>query len=120
MPKTIYGIKQKYNLKDYVRYYSAIDQDGNFCKPEEGWINNVEYGCNLNGEIELTYIIGDFVGSSSGHCVSPNRIIKKTKPKVDGSSYKNYLKYRLKCNEASTKRLNEEHKELIKKIEELD
>ena len=118
--KTIYGIKQHYDLKDYVEYYSAIkSKDRTPCNEKFGYINRVEYECTLDGKIRLAYVIGDFVGSTSGSLVTEDRIIRKAIPDNTDYGYKEYLKYKITCNQSSIKSLEKEIKDLNKKLAEI-
>ena len=118
--KTMYGIKQKYNLKDYVKYYQSRNSDGKPCNEQFGYINEVCYRANVKGEIELHYSIGDFIGSSSGYLVSQNAIIKRIKPKTPNYGYREYLKHQISCNEYGIKTLQQKLKENKKKLEDFD
>ena len=118
--KTMYGIKQKYNLKDYVKYYQARNGKGEPCNEQYGWISGIEYRCDVKGEIKLTYIIADYIGSSCGHCVRPDAIIKRATPKVPNFGYREYLKATISCDEHSIKCLEKRIKESKKTLEELD
>ena len=118
--KTLYGIKQKYNLKDYVKYYQSRDGNGKPCNVQFGWISGIEYRCNVKGEIELTYILADYIGASCGHCIRPDAIIKRATPKVPNYGYRDYLKARITCDENSIKSLEKRIKESKKTLEELD
>lgn len=118
--KTIYDIKQKYNLKDYVKYYQSRNGNGDLCNVQFGYINAIEYRTMLNGEVELKYIIGDFVGCSSGYCVSQKAIIKRATPKIPNYGYREYLKQKIVCDEKSIKCLEKRIKETKKTLEELD
>ena len=118
--KTMYGIKQKYNLKDYVKYYQARNGDGKPCNEQYGYINGIEYRCNIKGEIELSYSIRDFIGSSSGYLVSQEAIIKRATPKAPNYGYRDYLKARITGDEKSIKCLEKRIKETKKTLEELD
>lgn len=118
--KTMYGIKQKYNLKDYVKYYRSRDGKGNLCNEQFGYINGIEYHTTLNGEVELTYVLGDFIGERGGDCVSQKSIIKRATPKVHNYGYRDYLKNRIKQSETSIKCLEKRIKEDNQTLKELD
>ena len=118
--KTLYGIKQKYNLKDYVMYYQATDGDGQPCNKQYGWVNDIDYRCNIKGEIELSYSISDYIGSSSGYLVSQKAIIKRATPKELNQSYREYLKNKIKQSEKSIKCLEKRIKEDTQALNELD
>ena len=118
--KTMYGIKQKYDLKDYVKYYQSRDGKGNLCNEQFGYINGIEYKTNLKGEIELTYVISEFIGCSGGYCVSQKAIIKRATPKVPNYGYREYLKNRIKQSETSIKCLEKRIKEDNQTLKELD
>lgn len=97
--KTIYGIKQKYNLKDYVEYYQSKNGRGEACNKQYGWISCVEYRCTLEGEIRLTYVITDFIGSTSGYCIDQDSIIKRATPKIPNYGFRDYLRNKIEQNE---------------------
>lgn len=118
--KTIYGIKQKYDLKDCVRYYSAINGKGEPCNEQVGYINSVEYGCNLKGEIELAYVVSDWIGCRSGHIVSQERIIKRVKPKIKNYGYKEYIQRCITGNEKKIASLLKQNKEYTKTLKEFE
>lgn len=118
--KTLYGIKQKYNLKDYVAYYQSRNGDGQLCNKQYGWVNGIDYRCNIKGEIELTYTISDFIGSSSGYLVRQEAIIKRATPKELNYNYREYLKNIIKRSENSIERLKKQIKEDTQKLSELD
>lgn len=118
--KTIYGIKQKYNLKDYVKYYQSRNGDGKPCNEQYGWINGIDYRCNIKGEIELSYTISDFIGSSSGYLVSQEAIIKRATPKEPNYGYRGYLKNKIKQSENSIKCLEKQIKQDTQTLKELD
>lgn len=118
MSKTIYGIKQKYNPKDYVKYYSSRNGKGEPCNEQFGYINCVEYRCNVKGEIELRYTIGDFIGATSGVLITQEAIIEKAKQPNPKYGYKEYLEYQIKCNEAGIKNLQEQKARNLKALYE--
>ena len=117
--KTIYGIKQKYNLKDYVEYYQSTNGKGQHCDEQFGYINKMEYRCNTKGDIELVYVVSDFVGSSSGFCVKPENIIRRATPKVPNYGLKEFLENKIKTNERHMERLEEQIKQDTKALKEL-
>lgn len=118
--KTMYGIKQKYNLKDYVKYYRSRDGKGNLCNEQFGYINGIEYRTTLKGEVELTYVISDFIGCSGGYCVSQKAIIKRATPKEPNYGYREYLKNKIKQSENSIKSLEKQIKQDTQTLKELD
>lgn len=118
--KTLYGIKQKYNLKDYVKYYQSKNGDGKPCNEQYGWVNGIDYRCNIKGEIELSYSISDFIGSSNGYLVSQEAIIKRAKPKELNFGYREYLKNKIKHSENTIKCLEMRIKEDKQALNELD
>ena len=118
--KTMYGIKQKYNLKDYVKYYKSRNGNGVLSNEQFGYINSIEYSVTLKGEVELTYVISDFIGCSSGYCVPQKAIIKKVKPKVPNFGYREYLLANIKRNECIIKNSQEEIKNDMKKLGDFD
>lgn len=118
--KTIYGIKQKYNLKDYVQYYQSRDGNGNLCNKQYGYITRVEYSVNIKGEIVLTYVIAEFIGCSSGYCVPQKAIIKRATPKVPNYGYREYLQHCIKVSENIISTQQKEKERYLKTLEELD
>ena len=118
--KTIYGIKQKYYLKDYVEFYSARDGNGNRCNIQFGYINSVEYELNVKGEPELRYSVGKFIGHiSGGYLISQDAIIKGATPKVPNFGYIEYLEEQIKCNDEGIKNLIKKKEENLKRLKEL-
>ena len=95
----MYGISQKYNLKDYVEFYSAHNGNGKPCHERFGYIVGIEYRCDRTDKVELSYVISDFIGSSGGIIVSQDQIIKKHEPKVKDYGYKEYLENKIKAEE---------------------
>ena len=79
--KTIYGIKQKYNLKDFVKYYQSKNQKGEPCNVQYGYIVSVHYSLNDVGEPSLEYVVNQSPFCSGGYVVSPSSIIRKATPK---------------------------------------
>lgn len=118
--KTMYGIKQKYNLKDYVKYYRSRDGKGNLCNEQFGYINGIEYHTTIKGEVELTYVLGDFIGERGGYCVSQKSIIKRATPKEPNYGYREYLKNKIKQSENSIKCLEKQIKQDTQTLKELD
>ena len=117
--KTIYGIKQKYDLKNYVRFYASRNGKGERCNEKCGYINEVTYSVALNGEIQLTYAIGDVLGLVSGSTIVPEEaILGKTKEPVKNYNYKKFLENRIKNNEKQVKELLRENKRIEKQLEE--
>lgn len=116
----MYGIKQKYNLKDYIAFFSARDGNGQYCCEEKGFINSVEYSCNNKGEIELSYVVSNYIGSNSGHLIPEEAIIRKEEPKDPNYGYREYLKSRVQIGNFKMKEAEKDIKHYTKLLEELD
>lgn len=115
----MYNIKQKYHLKDYVLYFSGRRLDGTPCEQREGYINSISYSCKLDGTIELRYTISEFIGCTSGYCITQDSIIRRKKPKVADYGYKKFLQAKKKMCENKIKELEEEIKSTDKALENM-
>lgn len=75
--------KPKYKIKTYVNYYRDVTTDclGNKERTNEnsGFVNGIEYRCDSSGDIKMTYVISDNLGSSFGYCVPEEAIIGEVK-----------------------------------------
>jgi len=77
--KTMYGIKQKYNIGDCVEYYSAHNYKGAYCNEQIGYITCVQYSYSSEG-MELHYVISSGLANyCGGHLVRQEAIIRKLK-----------------------------------------
>ncbi len=120
MPKKIYGIKQKYNIKDYVKYYRGTDGNGKPCNIQFGYINAVSYECNIKGEIELSYTLCDYIGARGGYLIRQKSIIRRAREKVKNYGYRDYIKAQIATDTRSIEVLTEKIKKWKKTLEELD
>lgn len=98
--RTVYGIKQKYQLKDFVKYYQSTNAEtGEPTNIQFGYITSVTYEVNYSGQIELRYTIHEHPFGGCGYIVTPDRIIRKAMPK-DLSSIIKYYNFAIRrCDE---------------------
>ena len=72
----------KFNVTDYVKYFrNSLTHDKTIFKNEirKGWITEIEFRSDENGNVTHTYVITDNLGASIGYLISEDRIIKRVR-----------------------------------------
>lgn len=111
----------KYKLGDYVKYYASIHKINGrieYADVREGFVNRIEEGLNDNGEFILRYCIGLYIGAT-GYIIREEMIICKLKAPKNKTKLE-WMRMRVKCNDANINQLNEENKSLRKEISKLE
>lgn len=116
--KTIYGIKQKYNLKDFVKYYQSKNNKGEPCNVQYGYIVSIYYELNVQGEPRLNYVVCESPFYGGGYIISPNNIIRKATPK-DRLTIVNAIDKVIKRYNDQKDKIDEQIAVLCKKKEEI-
>lgn len=111
----------KYKLGDYIEYYTSYYRNGDkieYMDPKQGFVNGIEDRMQEDGSVTVYYTVGAYIGAY-GYIVREGAIIGKTKTPKHKSKLE-YMKAKIRCNEASIKRLSDENKTLRRGIEILE
>ena len=113
-------MEQKYLMMDYVEYHPSTNAKGEpIGNTEFGYVNGIHYGYNANRELELRYVISEYIGAHRGNIVLQSQIVRKAEPKGPDYGYREFLRDRIAICESQILDWQRQKRDCEKELGEL-